>query len=124
MAIVGVVSTVVGGVIGAATTYALAVRREKADMAREHRNEAIEVKRVARLIDVELNRGAAAARICVKKRRWWSADVAPSSTKAWEKFGGTIAPYLSDQAWAAIIVSCGSSRQPQKIQGCCCRGQG
>jgi hypothetical protein len=105
VAIVGVVSTIVGGVIGAATTYALAVRRETFDVMKERRNEAIEVKRAARLIDAELNRAAAAAHICVEKKHWWTQDVAPLSTEVWEKNGGTIAPHVSDQAWVAIIVA-------------------
>ena len=74
VAIVALMSTIVGATIGAATNYALAVRRERADRERDSRNHAIEVKRAARLIDAELVRGHAAAQICVEKRHWWPAD--------------------------------------------------
>jgi len=105
VAIVALVSTIVGATIGAATNYALAVKRDKADRERDSRNHTIEVKRAARLIDAELLRALAAVRICVEKRRWWSADVPPLSAEAWQKHGGTIAPDLSDQAWLAVILA-------------------
>jgi len=104
VAIVALMSTIVGATIGAATNYALAVRRERADRERDSRNHAIEVKRAARLIDAELVRGHAAAQICVEKRHWWPAD-ARLPTEAWQKYSSTIAPDLSDQAWRAVLIA-------------------
>lgn len=105
VAIVALVSTIAGATIGAATTYVLAVRRERADRERDSRSHAIEVKRAARLIHAELSRAQAAAAICVEKRHWWSVDVQPLSTEAWQKYSGTIAADLSDQAWGELIVA-------------------
>ena len=102
VAIVALVSTIVGATIGAVTNYILAVRRERSDKERDDRNHAVEVKRAARLIDAELLRAQASAAICVEKRKWWSADVPQLSAEAWQKYGSTIAPGLSDQAWTDV----------------------
>ena len=75
VAIVALVSTIVGATIGDATNYFLAIRRERADKERDSLNHAIEVTRAARLIQAELLRAQAAAAICVDKRHWWSGDV-------------------------------------------------
>lgn len=105
VAIVALVSTIVGATISAATNYALAERRDRADRERDSRNHAIELKRAARLIDAELLRAHAAAQICVEKRRWWTADAPQLSTEAWQKYSGTIAPDLSDRAWLDVTVA-------------------
>lgn len=105
VAIVALVSTVVGATIGAATNYALEARRERADKERDKRNHAIDVKRAARLIDAELMRAQAAAAVCVEKRHWWSADVPQLSTEAWQMHSGSVAPDLSDQAWTAVTAA-------------------
>ncbi len=105
VAIVALVSAILGATIGAATTYVVAVREERAAIERETRSHATEVKRAARLIDTELLRAHAAAAICVEKRHWWSGDVQPLSTEAWQKHSGTIAADLSDKAWGELIVA-------------------
>jgi hypothetical protein len=105
VATVALVATIIGATIGAVTNYVLAVRRERADREEDSRNHAIEVKRAARLIDAELLRAQAAVAICVEKRYWWSEDAPQLSTEAWQKYNGTIAPDLSDQAWLAVMVA-------------------
>ncbi len=105
VAIVALVSTFVGATIGAATNYLLAVKREKTGRRIEVRHHAIELKRAARLIDAELMRARSAARICIEERHWWSADVRELSTEAWQKYGDTVAPDLSDEAWFAILAA-------------------
>jgi hypothetical protein len=57
------------------------------------------------LIDAELSRAQAAAQICVEKKHWWSQDVKPLTTEAWQQFSGTVAPELSDTAWMAVRVA-------------------
>jgi hypothetical protein len=104
VASVAFVSTILGATIGAVTNYVLAVRRERADKMRDARNHAIEVKRAARLIDVELSRAATAAQICLEKRHWWSRDVHPLTTEAWQTHNVTLASDLTDQAWLAIRI--------------------
>jgi hypothetical protein len=103
VAIVALVSTIVGATIGAATNYVLAVRRERVDRERDTLNHAIEVTRAARLIHAELARARAASFICVEKRHWWSGDVVPLSTEVWQKYSATIAPELTFQAWTAVV---------------------
>jgi gas vesicle protein len=103
VAIVALVATVVGAIIGAATTYFLAVRRERADRNTDSRNHGVEVKRAARLIDHELARAQGIATIAIEKRYW--VDAAELSTEAWQKYGGTIASDLSNEAWHAVTIA-------------------
>ncbi len=103
VAIVALVSTIVGATIGAATTYVLAARREQADRERDSRNHAIEVRRAARLLDVELKKAGALAEISIRKRYWVVGAVL--STEAWQKYGGVIAPDLSNDAWEALTIA-------------------
>ena len=105
VAIVAFVSTILGATIGAATNYVLAVRRERADREKDSLNHAIEVRRAARLIQAELARAKSATSICVKKRYWWSGDVTPLSTEAWQKYSATIASDLTFQAWMAVVMA-------------------
>jgi hypothetical protein len=105
VAIVALVATIIGATIGATTNYFLAARRERADRDRDRdsRNHAVEVKRAARLIDLELAKAQALADISIRKRYW--VDGAVLSTEAWQKYGGTIAPDLSNLAWHAVTVA-------------------
>jgi hypothetical protein len=103
VAIVALVSTIVGAAIAAATNYLLAARRERADREIDSHSHAIEVKRAARLLDMELAKAQALADISIRKRYWVAG--AELSTEAWQKYGGTIAPDLSNLAWHAITVA-------------------
>src|ERR1700731_325100 len=103
VAIVALVSTIVGATIGAATTYVLAARRERVDRETESRNHAIEAKRAARLLDLELNKAQALAELSIRKR-YWVQDVV-LSTEAWQKYGSVIAPDLSNVAWRAVAIA-------------------
>jgi hypothetical protein len=104
-AIFGLVGAVVGAIIVGANNYCLAVRRERADRERDDRNRAIVIKTAARLIDADLSRAGAAAKICVEKRRWWPSDVRQLSDEAWEKYSPDIAPVLPNQAWADVLTA-------------------
>lgn len=104
VAIVALVSTIVGATIGALTNYTLAVRREQSDKQRDDHNHAIEVKRAARLIDHELLRAQAGASICIEKKRWSPVDEPQLSTEARQSHLGTIAADLSDQAWLSTVI--------------------
>lgn len=103
VAIVALVATIIGATIGATTNYVLAGRRERADRDRDSRSHAIEVKRAARLIDLELAQAQALAAIAIEKRYW--VDGAELSTEAWQKYGGTIAPDLSNQTWHTVTIA-------------------
>ena len=70
----------------------------------------IEIKRAARLISLELATARALAGLAITKR-YWIADV-KLSTKAWQKYGGTIAPdlsYLAESRGTGGDVSSGSA---------------
>jgi hypothetical protein len=103
-AIFGLLGVFVGGVITAGSSYLLDRRRERVNGQRDSRNRAIEFKRASRLIDTELSRDEAAARICLEKRHWWSPE-AQLSRGPWEQFVGVIAPDLSDTAWLEVRVA-------------------
>jgi hypothetical protein len=103
VAIVAFVSTVLGASIGAVTNYILARRLERADRDKENRDHAVEVKRASRLVDQELARAQALAAISIEKR-YWVLDV-ELSTEVWQMHCGTIAPYLSDEAWHAVTIA-------------------
>jgi hypothetical protein len=70
---------------------------------RDSRDHAIEVKRAARLIDLELKLAQSLADISIEKRYW--VEDAELSTEAWQKYRGTIAPDLSNQAWHAVTIA-------------------
>lgn len=119
IAIVALVSTIVGATIGAATTYILAVRRERADRQRDDRNHAVEVKRAARSIDQELLWAQTAANYMVDNKRWSSPVVpVPSlSTEARQKHLDTIAADLSDEAWTSVTTALHSADSIRAILG-------
>lgn len=103
VAIVALVSTIVGATIGAATTYVLAARGERVDRGIESGNHAIEVKRVARLLDLELHKAQGLPELAISKR-YWVADTV-LSTEAWEKYGSVVAPDLSNVAWNDVFIA-------------------
>jgi hypothetical protein len=105
VAIVAFASTILGASIVAVTNYILAVKRERADAAKDNRTRAVEVKRAARLIDMELAKAEALAKISITKRYWVPIPDAELSAEAWQKYGGNIAPDLSDQAWHAVTIA-------------------
>lgn len=126
VAIVALVAAILGATIGAGTNYILAVRRERAGRERDDRNHAVEVKRAARLIDLELMwvwiaagwvRAAANQRI--EEKRWSSAAVPllPLSTEARQKYIDTIAPDLSDEDWTSVTIALQAAETIRVILG-------
>lgn len=103
VAIVALVATIIGATIGATTNYVLAERRERADRERDRRSHSIEVKRAARLIDMELALAESLAAIAIEKRYW--VDSAELSTEACQKLAGTVASDLSNPAWHAVTIA-------------------
>ena len=103
VAIVALVATIIGATIGATTNYVLAERRERADRETDRRSHSIEVKRAARLIDMELARAESLAAIAIEKRYW--VDSAELSTEACQKLAGIVASDLSNPAWHAVTIA-------------------
>jgi hypothetical protein len=119
VAIVAFVSTLVGAIIGATTTYTLAVRRAREDRERDDRNHAVEVKRAARSIDAELMWIRAAASNWAEERRWTNPSVPllSLSTEARQKYLDAMAPDLSDEAWLAITFALQAAESIRMIVG-------
>jgi hypothetical protein len=103
VAIVALLATIIGATIGAVTNYVLAERRERAERERDRLSHSIEVKRAARLIDMELARAESLAAIAIQKR-YWVASV-ELSTEACQKYAGTVASDLSNSAWMALTLA-------------------
>jgi len=99
VAIVAFVSTIMGATIGAATTYVLAVRRERADRMTDERHHAVDVRRAGRLVDSELMWAAAAANHCIEEKRLGMArtPVLPLPIEVRLKCLETIASDLSNE---------------------------
>jgi hypothetical protein len=103
--VVGAVVAIVSGTVGAIGTYIVGLKMQRESWRREDqvssRTHTIEVKRAARLIEVELARAHAAAAICVEQKEWWSSDV-QLTTEAWENYKATIATELSYTDWHTL----------------------
>jgi len=82
VAIVALVATIVGAAIGAAASYFVALRQERATTESDKRRNAIETKRAARLLYAELNRAASLVDMALDHREWWP-DVVKVSSEAW-----------------------------------------
>ncbi|HVS27667.1 MAG TPA: hypothetical protein VHE58_10330 [Burkholderiales bacterium] len=119
VAIVALVSTIIGATIGAATTYMLSVRRERADKERDDRNHAVEVKRAARLIGLDLLWARTAANYWVEEKTWSHPDVPilSLSTEARQKYLDTIATDLSEDAWNSVTTALQSADSIRVILG-------
>lgn len=103
-ALFGLLGVIVGGIITTGSSYLLQRRSERIDRERESRNLGIEIKRAARLIDAELVRAQAAARIAIRTKHWAIPD-ATLKTEAWQKYSSIIAPVLSYPDWSRLIVA-------------------
>lgn len=95
-------STVLGATIGALTNYILAVRRERSERDRDSRVHAVEIKRAARLIDLELLKAQALAGIAINKRYWVLEPDAQISSDVWRQYAVTTSAELSYQAWVLV----------------------
>lgn len=103
-AIFGLVGVIVGGFITAYSSYLLDRRREQVDRQKESHNRATKLKMAARLIDDELARGQAAAKIAFENRHWWNPDE-QLLTGAWQQYREFIAPEVSQAAWHAVSIA-------------------
>jgi hypothetical protein len=99
-ALFGLLGVVIGGIITAGSNYLLDRRRERAAIQRDERNDVIEIKRAARLIDIEILRAAAATRMMIANKRWPNAKL---KTDAWQEYGAVIAPVLSYDDWLTLV---------------------
>lgn len=99
-ALFGLLGVIIGGIITAGANYLLDRRRELTANRRDERDHAIEVKRAARLIDIEILRVAASLKIVIDSKHWSNAK---PTTEAWQKYGAVIAPVLSYFDWLTVV---------------------
>lgn len=98
----GLAGVIIGGIITAGSNYLLDRRRERATNQRDLRNQAIEIKRAARLIDAELIRARGAARMVIRDKRWFIPDT-KLKTDAWQTYSQILAPVLSYDDWLTVM---------------------
>lgn len=78
--------------------------KERADASAERGRHEVEVRRAARLIDVDLRTAETAARIGVEDKEWWHT-VRPLTSTGWEQYRSVIASELSEGAWTSVSVA-------------------
>jgi hypothetical protein len=96
----GLLGVIIGGIITAGANYLLDRRRELAAKERDEHHRALEVKRAARLIDIEILRVAASLKIVIDRKHWSSPKL---TTEAWQKYSAVIAPVLSYSDWLTVV---------------------
>jgi hypothetical protein len=96
--IVAFVGTLLGALIGALTNYFIARQKQKLD----DKKDAIEVKRAARLIQMELLMGFGTIQDSIDQRRW---NMSKADNSNWLKYAHVLAPVLSDDEWVKICVA-------------------
>ena len=101
---IGLVGVLIGGLITAGANFILAVRREWAEEAKEHRNDAREVARAARLVLQELISARSSAVGAAKTDNWRRMDIG-IKTDAWQKYGPTIAVALTLHEWQEVEMA-------------------
>src|ERR1019366_32748 len=101
-AIFGLLGVLLGGLITAGSNYALAVRRERADRKRDDDAHAVDVKRAARLIELELAVAAAVVRAITETGIVREQLV---SAGAWQKWGRVVTPLLSTAEWQVVSTA-------------------
>jgi hypothetical protein len=106
--------------VGAIGTFIAGLFMQRERWCREDevssRTHAIEVKRAARLIELELAGAEAAATICVEQKIWWSSDM-QLTTESWQSHRAIIAPELSFTNWHAVSRAFLSVEALGKIRG-------
>jgi len=101
---IGLVGVIVGAFIVGGFSYALALKKERADATAENRKDDVAVRRAARLIDADLRLAEVAARGCVEKKKWWPMEMRLTS-EGWEQHRDVIASRLSYDGWLAVVVA-------------------
>ena len=94
----------VGALITGGFTFWVASRKEKADTAAERRRNEVEVRRAARLVDIDLRTAEVAARIGAEEKEWWYM-VQPLTSTGWKQYRNVIASELSADAWQVVSVA-------------------
>ena len=102
VAFVALVATIIGATIGAITTYILARRLERADKVKA----AIEVKRAARLIGLELLWIRTVAKRFIEEKKWPSdIPIHTLPPEVRQKYLDAIAPNLPSEAWVSLTIA-------------------
>lgn len=99
-AVIGLVGVLVGGIIAAGTNYIVAVRKERADRAKEENDRTLELNRAARMVWVELQEAQTALDLARGNRRWVPQDTgAHARSDSWDKYGASLAAAMQFKDW-------------------------
>jgi len=101
-AMVGFVGVLVGAVITTGANYLLAVRKEKAEAARDKLFRANELKTAARLIADDFFTAQTAVTELVDNKRWAPAAARNFPLDAWQKDRDVLARELPLEDWNAV----------------------
>jgi hypothetical protein len=106
-ALVAAIALVTVAVIGYWGTNAVAARRERI----EERARLLDVKRAARLIDMELLYMDTTLALAIQKRRYWELPIhAKLGLVEWEKYRTLIATELPLERWTALLIASEAAR--------------
>lgn len=101
-ALIALVGGLIGATIGSVTNYLIAWQKQKNDTKAEERKNQIEIKRAARLIQMELLAGFSALNAAIKMRAWVLTEI---STCDWKKYSHVLAPIMPDKDWLDLCVA-------------------
>jgi hypothetical protein len=106
----GLIGVIVGGLITAGSCYLLDERRSKREREREERNRLTEIKRAARMIDLDLLTAAGHATFAHKNNRYWGPGDSPLKLKGWDDYAAILAPAASTDVWSKIRLGINAVR--------------
>jgi hypothetical protein len=104
-AMIGFVGVLVGAVITTGANYLLAVRKEKAEAARDKLFRANELKTAARLIADDFFTAQTAVMEFVDNKRWAPAAARNFPLDAWQKDREVLARELTLEDWNAVEIA-------------------
>ncbi len=106
----GFVGVIVGGLITAGSSYLLDERRSKREREREERDRLTEIKRAARMIDLDLLTAAGHATFAHKNNCYWSSRDSPLNLEGWNDYAAILAPAASTDVWSKIRLGINAVR--------------
>jgi hypothetical protein len=105
-AVIGLVGVLVGGIIAAGTNYIVAIRKERADRAKEDNDRKLELNRAARMVWVELRVGSDALHLARTNLRWVPQDTGANVlSDSWDKYGAILAAAMPFEDWENVAAA-------------------
>src|SRR5664279_5998334 len=113
---VGFLGVLIGAAITTGANYLLAVRKEKAEAARDKLFRTNEIKTAARLIADDFFTAQTAVMEFVDNKRWAPAAARNFSLDAWQKDREVLARELTLEDWNAVEIDVWAV---ERFQNCC-----